>query len=184
MAEIKSSLEIALERAAALAAADGMTERRPCPGRGRGQGRAAARRVMAGELAPAELARQLEAMEGARQRGARADAAAELLAALPAGQDLAMPGLLALGRAVPAAQAGLAALAAALRQVNQASLALRRELAAELGAEFAAAGLNGAALVPNPEAHPHFAERAQAALAIPLEDLERAKAMVARALAG
>ncbi|MCB2228031.1 MAG: hypothetical protein KQH53_15230 [Desulfarculaceae bacterium] len=160
MAEIKSALEIALERAAALGAGEDDSRREA-----EEQGRALARRLLEGEAPAAELT----ALEPgpARQGAARA-----LLEALSDDRAEALDGLRVL--AGEAGEGAWQAVARALDQRAEAREALHAELAAEMSGELAGLRIGGPALRPNPLAHPDHAARASQALSGPQAALRAA----------
>ncbi|MCF8033255.1 MAG: hypothetical protein K9K66_09045 [Desulfarculaceae bacterium] len=152
MAEIKSALEIALERAAALGAGEDDSRREA-----REKGRALARRLLEGEAEPDDLA-------GLQAGAARLGAAGALLEALGGRQPAALEGLKALAVGTPAV-AVCEEVAAALEERAAAQDALHQQLAQEMAADLAALGAGGPAMRPNPAAHPEYAARAEDALA-------------------
>lgn len=152
MAEIKSALEIALERAAALGAGEDDSRREA-----QEKGRALARRVLEGEAGPEDLT-------GLEPAPARQAAAEALLAALAGGQLSALEGLRTLAGATPAADAWQG-LASALEARAVARSKLHSELAQEMAGDLAAMGIGGPAVRPNPEAHPDYAARSEEAMA-------------------
>jgi len=161
MAEIKSSLEIALERAAALGSADKDQERRE---EGRRQGKAWARRATLGELAPSELRGMVDQLGGAEAEGAFAAAGQTLLEEITAGNRAALASLIMLTNGHPAQQA-VKDLAQVLKAEEGVAIEVSRQLAAELAATLAAEGLSGSAVHPNPASHPQLQERFQQAAA-------------------
>jgi hypothetical protein len=173
MAEIKSALEIAMERAAALGAGEDDSRREA-----EERGRALARRVLEGELEPKVLAGLSAGPPAARQAAARV-----LLEALGAGRAEALEGLRALAPDEKTA-AAWSDLTEAV-EARQAALAqLREQLAGELAGELAAAGIGGEAARPNPEAHPEYTARLAAALAGSDEELQAAGDKFLAALEG
>lgn len=176
MAEIKSSLEIALERAAAIGGGKEDLRREE----GEGAGRSVGRKILNRDLAPAELAAALAALDEAARGYARREAARVLVEGLEQTPEPALAGLAALAGAEHPALAELrqrvAALEGGLRE-------LEAELAAELGAELARAGIGGPAARPNPKAHPAYAERAAAATAGARQAVEAAGRDLLAALA-
>lgn len=161
MAEIKSSLEIALERAAALGNADKDDERRE---EGRRQGKAWARRAALGELAPSELRGFIDQLNGAAAQGAFAAAAGTLLEEITAGNRAALASLIMLTADHPA-QAAAKDLAQVLKAEEGVAIEVSRQLATELAATLAAEGVSGSAVHPNPASHPQLQERFQQAAA-------------------
>lgn len=179
MAEIKSSIEIALERAAAFGAADKDEEKRE---EGRRQGKAWARRQAMGELAPSELRGLIDQLAGAEAEGARAEAGAVLVGEIKAGNRAAMAGLMALTSGTPAQPAAME-LARLLKAEEEVAMNVSRTLAGEMLAELAAEGISGSAVHPNPAAHPQLQARyAEAAAGL---DAQRQAALrgLAKALA-
>ncbi|MFZ5584997.1 MAG: hypothetical protein ACOZHQ_03605 [Thermodesulfobacteriota bacterium] len=179
MAEIKSSIQIALERAAALGASDKDEERRE---EGRRQGKAWARRAALGELAPSELRGLVDQQAGAEAEGARAAAGETLLGEIAAGNRAAMAALMALSAGTPA-QPPAMELARLLKAEEDVAVAVSRELAAEMLAQLAAEGISGPAVHPNPAAHPQLQARfAQAAAGLDAQRQAATRAL-AKALA-
>lgn len=179
MAEIKSSIQIALERAAALGAADKGEEQRE---EGRRQGRAWARRQGLGELAPSELRGLIDQLAGAEAEGARVAAGETLVAEINAGNRAAMAGLLALTAGTPAQPAAME-LARLLKAEEEVAVAVSRQLAAEMTAELLAEGISGSAVHPNPAAHPQLQARFDQAAAGLNAQRQAALRGLARALA-
>jgi hypothetical protein len=177
MAEIKSSLEIAMERAARFGGGgkDDLDREE-----GRKRGRAAARRLLAGEETPQGLAARVEGQEGAARAAALSEAAATLLEALPgAAGRTALAGL----RELAAGRPELARLEEAAAGAEAAERELHRRLAAEQAEALAAAGIAGPAARPNPEAHPEYQTRREQELAGALQELRAAADRLGRALA-
>ena len=175
MADIKSSLEIALERAAAMTgdskAEDDTLEREE----GRKQGQALARKTLNGDMDPAQMAAEIDGLGPTGQEEARSSAMEILLEAIP---DLAMPalaGLQALDGDTPVLQSLFEALMALQDTVNQ----LDQEAAQHLAQELADAGISGSAVHPNPAAFTGWEEMAADRLTQPLSALEQAKAAYA-----
>jgi hypothetical protein len=161
MAEIKSSLEIALERAAALGGG-GHEEIAREEGTKRGQ--VAARKLLLGELEPPALADELSSLAGEGKAAARQAALGLLLEAVPQMPPRALAGLRAVADNDEENQ-GIKSLALAINDIHEADEALAVELAKDMIGDLAQAGISGSAVVPNPAAHPDFDERRQAALA-------------------
>ena len=161
MADIKSSIEIAMERAAALGGGGrGEQEREE----GRRLGKALGRRAVAGELSAPELAEKLGALDQAQRGPATAAAALQLLEAVEEGRRLGMAGLAALS-AGTLAEGPVLELARVLGQEERLAGELSRQLAAELAEQLAAEGISGPAVRANPAAHPQMAQRHQQAMA-------------------
>ncbi|MEW5913067.1 MAG: hypothetical protein AB1814_10970 [Thermodesulfobacteriota bacterium] len=177
MAEIKSALEIALERAAALGRGDDHEARRE----GRARGTALARRFLDQDLAAEGLASGLAELEIGQQGAGREGAWEVLLAALDEGRPQALEGLKVLAQGQAAAAAWQE-----LERAEQGRLAaltsLEDELAAELQAELAAAGIAGSAARANPQAHPQYEQRRQAALAQAQQKVAQAAKALSAAL--
>lgn len=174
MAEIKSSIQIALERAAGMGAADKDEEQRE---EGRRQGKAWARRAALGELAPSDLRGLVDGCAGAEADGARTAAGETLLAEIAAGNRAAMAPLVALTAGTPAQPAAME-LARVLKGEEEVAIAVSRELAAEMTAELAAEGIGGNAVHPNPAAHPQLQARfAQAAAGLDAQRQAAARAL-------
>ena len=181
MAEIKSSIEIALERAAAMAGDDDsdatLEETRQ-------QAQILARRFLAGDLLPRELEHKLREYSGAAGEAARQRLVELLLEALPEKGGLALQGL----RVVLAEQEDSAApldeLQSALERAQNAEAELKRELAKEMREQLAEQGISGPALRPNPQAHPQFEARRRQALEDDLAPLEQARQRLLDLVAG
>ena len=170
MAEIKSALEIALERAAALGAGQDDSQRQA-----QEQGQAQARRVLQGEAEPASLA---ELPPGHARRAA----AQSMLDALAEGRLEALEGLQALAGAE--AVGAWQKVARAVEVRTQAQAVLDGELADEMRQELAGLGVGGGALRPNPRAHQDYQARAAQALAKPNAALQAAGDELLAALEG
>jgi hypothetical protein len=178
MAEIKSSLEIALERAARFGGGGKEDLARE---EGKKRGLAAARRLLAGEETPQGLAARVEGQEGAARPAALAGAAGALVEALPGPEGpRALEGL----RALAAGRPELARLEEAAAGAQAAERDLHRRLAAEQARALAQAGIKGPAVRPNPEAHPEYDARRQAAAGEADRQAARAAEELWRALAG
>ena len=173
MAEIKSTLEIALERAAALGGRDTAEEDRREAAQ---KGMVGARKVLSGDVAPKDIRSELSGLDDEYRTVAVREAARLLLEPLPGQRDLALESLSALVAAEGEQRERLLHLEKTLDKLHRATLDLSRELAAELKEQLAARGFGGPALKANPETHPEFEQRAQAALAGRLSALEEAKA--------
>jgi anti-sigma factor ChrR (cupin superfamily) len=160
MAEIKSSLEIAMERAAALGGG-GKEEIAREEGAKRGQ--VAARKLLIGELESPALTDEISALAGEGRAAARQAAAGVLLEAVPQIPPRALAGLRALAEKEEEEQ-GIRQLALAVNDIHEADLALAEELAGDMIQDLAQAGISGSAVTPNPTAHPQFNERRKEAL--------------------
>jgi hypothetical protein len=164
MAEIKSSIQIAMERAAALGDGGGQDEQDR--EEGKRQGRALGRRAAKGELTPEDLAISLGQLPPEQQDSARQAAALALLEDLDEGWQGRVAGLAALSAAGrPQAQAAVVELARVLAQEERLAVDLHQVLAEELKAGLAAEGISGSAVHPNPAAHPQLKERYDQAVA-------------------
>lgn len=160
MAEIKSSLEIALERAAAMGGGGREEIDRD---EGEGRGKVAARKLLSGDMDPSALTGELSSLSGEGLSAARQAAAQILLEAVPQAPDRALAGLGVL--AGQGAEGELVQrLAGAVMAIQQADAALSQELAQDLTLELARAGISGSAVRANPVAHPDYEERRKAAL--------------------
>ncbi len=161
MAEIKSSLEIAMERAAAMGGG-GREEIDREDGMKRGQ--LTARKIMLGELEPGVLADELSSLSGEGLSAARTAAAQILLEAVPQMPARAISGLEALvGQGQGAGS--LRSLAEAVAAIQQDDAALMKELTLEMAGELFKAGISGSSVRPNPAANPGFDELIHAYLA-------------------
>lgn len=173
MAEIKSALEIALERAAALGAGEDDSKRQA-----QGKGQALARQCLDGGMAPNDMAAQLAGLPS----DSTTSAALALLEALAEGREDALPGLAAL---CPqgAAKEAYALLVQAQAKRQEARQAVENELAGEMAQDLAEAGIGGSAVRPNPAAHADYDARCQAALAGAEAELKAGGDDLLRALA-
>lgn len=161
MAEIKSSIQIAMERAAALGQADSGEQDRED---GKRQGRALGRRAASGELAPENLASSLAGLPQEQRDSARQAAALALLEDMEEGWQGRLTALAALAAGGPA-EAAVVELARVLAQEERLTVDLHAELAGELLAGLAAEGISGSAVHPNPAVHPQLKERYDQAVA-------------------
>jgi hypothetical protein len=161
MADIKSSIEIALERAAAMGAA---SRDEVAAEEGRRQGKALGRRAAVGDMSPAELRTALDRLAAGERAAAVTAAGESLLAELEEGRHQALPAIVALAQGTPAERPA-SELAAVLGMEGKVEEQLNQELAAELMTQFQALGIGGAAVRPNPLAHPDLEARAGEALA-------------------
>lgn len=157
MAEIKSSIEIAMERAAAMGAAADDQAR----DEGRRKGRALASRFGAGELDAEGLAGELAGL-GADEAGfARAAGAEAFWEELAAGDPVAVACIAVLAQGGDAA-GDASELAAITRAKREREYQLLEELSIEMAQSLAASGIKGSAVIPNPTAHPELGARLQA----------------------
>jgi hypothetical protein len=175
MGEVKSSLEIALERAEAMSSGDQGEEERE---RGMRKGQIIARKVLAGDLDPKQGSLEISALSGAERQGAAQAMVENLVAKLPEQAALAFPALAELLDA--AAVQKLEQVLAEMTSARDGELA---KLEDELGKEFAALGLSGPALRPNPLSHPQAKARLEAVLSPAAGRLQNAKAEALRSLA-
>ncbi|MCF8123800.1 MAG: hypothetical protein K9K34_15435 [Desulfarculaceae bacterium] len=172
MAEVKSALEIAMERAAALGAGDDDSKRQA-----QEKGQALARQCLEGDLAPADMAAQLAGMAP----DSAVSAAQALLEALGEDREGALPALEAMCSQGAAKQA-FQALAQAQARREKARQELDSELAQGMLADLAAKGISGKAVRPNPVAHPDYDARCAAALAGAEAEFKTAGTQLLRAL--
>lgn len=161
MAEIKSSLEIAMERAAALG---GGGKEEIVREEGTKRGQVAARKLLLGELELSALADEISALTGDGRAAARQAAAGLLLDAVPQAPPRALAGLRALADQEEQSQ-GIKRLALAVNDIHEADAALAEEVAEKMIQELARDGIRGSAVMPNPTAHPDYQERRREALA-------------------
>lgn len=178
MAEIKSTLEIALERAAAMGGGDRETLDREEAAR---RGKVAGRRVLNGNLKPAELVGELADLAPGARQAARAAAAQVLLDGVPDQKTLALPALKALCEGTPA-EDKVGELVEAVTAMDQAITSLAAALAAEQAERLKQAGITGSAVKPNPLAHPDYEARSKQAVAEPAARLAQAKQALRQAL--
>lgn len=170
MAKIRSSLEIALERAAAMGGgADLATQE------AHAKGKALARKFLGGDLEASSLALEVRGLGDQAAGPARGEAVKVLGRALLDGADRALAGLgvLVQGAGAAARQAHEQVVAAQLA-LSGAEKGLGEVLAKEMSADLARAGFAGPALRPNPQAHPQKDQRRQEVLAEALTALEGA----------
>ncbi len=156
MAEIKSSIEIAMERAAALEgrASDEAKDE------GEKHGKAAARRLLDDDVDAAAMAELIQARPE-NQRSYALKAAVELLLeALMSGDDRTLDGL----EALPLSAGKVEALVEAARGRFEAAGELYTKLAGEMSQDLAAMGISGSAVSPNPIANPELQARMRQAL--------------------
>lgn len=160
MAEIKSSLEIAMERAAAIGGGGREEIDRE---EGAGRGKAAARKLLLGELDTSALSDEISSLSGEGLSAARLAAAQILLESVPHIPERALAGLGVLAGQGDKAEL-VKRLAQAVEAIQEADLALAEQVAEEMTRELAQAGISGSAVTANPVAHPDYEERRQAAL--------------------
>ena len=160
MGEIKSSIEIALERAAAMGEGDGEELARS---EGAKKGGAMARRLLNGDMDMQGFAAGLAEMQGPGLAAARVAAGEVLLAGMPGNPQASLLGVKALADSAGAPQAAEDVLAAA-EAVRSASLGLEARLAEGLALQLRRAGISGSAVLPNPRAHPDYEELVQSDL--------------------
>lgn len=178
MTEIKSSIEIAMERAAAMGAAADDQAREE----GRKKGKVLGRRFMSGDIDTGRLAAELARLEPGEASHARAVALEEMGPALESGDGAAAAGLQALAADTVASEAAEALLKLAQdQQDDEASLIAR--LSIEMAEQLAAAGITGSAVVPNPGAHPELTKRHDAIMAERAEERSRLLDRVRQVLA-
>ncbi|WP_449245966.1 hypothetical protein [Desulfarculus baarsii] len=177
MALIKSSLEIALERAEAMMGRAEDTAKEE----GRKHGQAAARRFLSGDVDGAAMAELLAARPEEQRRPALAAALEHFVEALLNGDDLAVDGLAALP--LDRAKDKLAALITAARGRFQAAGQLYADLAAVMADDLARMGIGGSAVLPNPLSLPDLELRTQKALAPHLQAVQEAAQALQRAVA-
>ncbi|MBU1154725.1 MAG: hypothetical protein KJ921_02685 [Proteobacteria bacterium] len=173
MAEVKSALEIAMERAAALGVGEDDSKRQA-----QEKGQALARQCLEGDLTPTDMAAQLAGMAP----DSVASAARALLEALGEDRDGALPALEAMC-SHGAAKEAYEALARVQEQRERTRRELDSELAQGMLADLAARGIRGSALHPNPAAHLDYAARSQEALAGAEAELKAAGGQLVKALA-
>ena len=160
MAEIKSSLDIAMERAAAMAERDDsdaeLIEAQQTGG-------LLARKLLGGGLPAHALDGELNKLAGRVRAAARKEAGKRLLEKLPDNWFLAGPAL-----EVLAAQAGqgelMAELGRAVGALEEARSKAEKSLAHELTLNCEKLGICGSAVSPNPKTHPEYESRTQTAL--------------------
>lgn len=172
MAEVKSALEIAMERAAALGAGDDDSKRQA-----QEKGQALARQCLEGDLVPADMAAKLAGMAS----DSAVSAAQALLEALGEERQGALPALEAMcfqGAAKEAYQI----LAQAKAKLDEARQVVENELAGEMIQGLAAKGITGSAVRPNPAAHPQYEARCAVALADAEAELKAAGEKLLEAL--
>jgi hypothetical protein len=172
MAEIKSSLEIALERAAAMGGEAGGGA---AIAEAASQGKVLARKVLNGSLPAHSLMQDINKMGGPAQPHARLAAADQLLDKLPQAWFLAGPALEMLAAKVDA-QDLVSQLGRVIGELEQAVRLTENALSSELAKLCSGEGISGSALVPNPRACDHYEERIKQAMAGPQKELNRLRA--------
>lgn len=178
MAEIKSSLEIALERAKALG---GVDRKEAAAQEGKHKGAILARRLLAEDIEPQEMAESLSEISAEGRGPARLAAAEILLDKLAEDQKQALAGLQEIARGTPVAKAADDLIRSA-QAIQDKVRALKGELALELAQVLMAAGISGSAVKANPQTHPQYQKRLDEALSALISDLEKAKAAYKEAL--
>jgi len=177
MPAIKTSLEIALERAAAMAAqAEDNSEEEA-----REAGLVAARKVLNGQIGPERLAGEIGALSKDEQGPALSAAAEKVLEALMAGNDFAALAVDNLAEAFGAREEA-GRLRAAAHLGAQAQALVQQEVAERVLAELAEDGIGGEAIVPNPLAHPEFEQMLQEATAEASREMRAAGAAFIKAV--
>lgn len=166
MAEIKSSIEIAMERAAALEgrASDEAKEE------GIKHGKAAARRLLDNDVDAEGMADLIQSRPAEQRPHALMAAVELLLEVLLAGNDRTLDGL----EALPLPESQVSALVEAARGRFDAAGAMYTKLAGEMSEELAAMGISGSAVSPNPIASPELQPRMQQALSGHMSKLQDA----------
>ncbi|MCB2188519.1 MAG: hypothetical protein KQJ78_19020 [Deltaproteobacteria bacterium] len=152
MADIKSSLEIALERAAALEASSSQDEEREA----RERGEAWTRAFLNGDIAPEEYSQRWASLSPAGRPAALGVALESLAQALGQGSPQALAGLRVLTQGKPAAEPLLKSLEEVLASLEQEVLRLEAVLSQRALEELAELGIRGDAVRPNALAHPDF----------------------------
>ena len=178
MAEIKSSLEIALERAKALG---GVDRKEAAAQEGKNKGAILARRLLAGDLEPQELAEKLSEIPDEGRGPGRMAAAEILLDKLAEDEEQALAGLRIMAQGTPAAKAADDLINSALAIQDKVE-DFREELALELARMLMAVGISGSAVRANPQTHPQYQQRLDKALSALTPGLEKAKAAYKEAL--
>ncbi len=178
MGEIKSSIEIAMERAAAMGGGD---DRELLQAEAEKKGKVLARRLLGGDLDLEGLVRGLAELEDAALPFARRAAARTLLEGMADNPQASLLGIRDLAQAAGAQEEALAVLSAA-EAIHSAASRLEEDLAREMSRDLAQEGISGPALVPNPQAHPQYEQRMEEALAQASRDLARAGDRLLQAL--
>ncbi len=178
MAEIKSSLEIAMERAAAMGGGGREEIDRE---EGDKRGKVAARKFLSGDLDVSALTDEVGSLSGESLSAARLAASEILLDAVPQASDRALAGL---GALVGTGAEGdlVQRLAEAVVAIQEADAALAEEVAVDMTQELAQAGISGSAVMANPAAHPDYQERRKAALTDGFSQYNKATRELAEAL--
>ena len=180
MGEIKSSIEIALERAAAMGGGD---EQELLQAEAEKKGKLLARRLLGGDLDLEGLAREMAGLEDKALPFARRAAAQVLLEGMADNPQASLLGIRDLAQAAGAQEQALAVLSAA-EAIHSAAAELEEELAREMAQDLAREGISGPALVPNPQAHPQYDQRMEQALGQASQELARAGERLLAALGG
>lgn len=177
MAEIKSAIEIAMERAAVLGGGDDHETRRQA----RAKGKALARRYLDADLDGQGIIAGLAGLGEGQEEHARQGLARTLLLALEEGNARALAGLKTISPEGQAAQAWQDLASAEDARLD--SLAtVEQELAGEMLARLVQAGIGGSAVRPNPMAHAEYGQRTQSALAATEDQVALATAKLRAAL--
>lgn len=180
MGEIKSSIEIAMERAAAM---EGSDEEELLQAEAEKKGKILARRLLGGDLTLEGLGRELAELEERALPFARRSAARVLLEGMADNPQASLLGIRDLAQAAGAQAEALAVLSAA-EAIHSAAAGLEEELAREMARDLAREGISGSALAPNPQAHPQYDQRMESALAQASQELARAGDRLLDALGG
>lgn len=151
MAKIKSTIEIAMERAAALGGGSDQSEEE-----GRKRGKVLARQVLDAALEPDEMAAKLAGLGADQRDHARRAAAEALLSAWEEGKTQAAQALAALAAGSEAEEAARSLVELAANSAQAEDL-FREELAALMKQRFASLGISGSAVRANPDAGPELA---------------------------
>ncbi|CAO0822308.1 conserved hypothetical protein [Desulfarculales bacterium] len=160
MVEIKSSIQIAMERVAALGQGDSGEETGE---EGKRQGRILGRRAASGELAPESLVASLAQLPADQRDSARQAVALALVEDMAEAWQDRLTALAALAAGGPA-EAVVVELARVLAQEEHLTVDLHAQLAQELMGVLAAEGISGNAVHPNPAKHPQFKKRYEQAM--------------------
>lgn len=180
MADIKSSLDIAMERASAIG---GGGKDELAREEGKKTGEVLARKLLLGDIDLDQFSSGLSEATGPGLLAARAAAGEILLAGMPGSPSNALFGLKTLAEAAGMPEYADRVLAAA-EDINKAAGQLEEDLALEMARDLTAAGIGGSAVMANPRVHPDYEQRAQAALGEASQKLTEAGMALLKALEG
>jgi hypothetical protein len=174
MAEIKSSLELALERAAALGDSDKDGAARE---EAAGRGKVWARKVLNGDLSAQGLIQELNAVPQDEMVYARKATGEHLLEKLPQAWPLAGPALELLAGSCGAREP-VARLGREIASMDKAISRAEEQMRDEMTQAYGLLGISGGALRTNPKACADYEQRINKVLAGPRQELDKLRAQV------